>query len=175
MLRGLLDRLVLIAGTLAGGCVPGYIQQYRQRVGGRLDQVMQDLAPFQQIARRFHDGDMDKLVRHHLASSDPSFHAEGQALQSMLDSLASLRAMAEGLSGSIWQQIGYLAGHYDAQIGAATWQDHVPTFALNPASIVVALTVGVACWALFQLMWGTGRFIGNQVAGLTASRPRYSR
>ena len=90
-------------------------------------------------------------------------------------SLASLQAMAEGLSGSLWQQIGYLAAHYDAQIGAATWQDHVPTFALNPASIVVALTVGVACWALFQLVWGTGRFIGNQVAGLTASRPRYSR
>jgi hypothetical protein len=39
MIRGLLDRLVLIGGVLVGGCVPGFITQYHQRVGGRLDQV----------------------------------------------------------------------------------------------------------------------------------------
>lgn len=175
MLRGLLDRLVLLAGTVAGGCVPGFIQQYRQRVGGRLDQVQMDLAPFQEIARRFHDGDMDKLVRHHLASSDPSFHAEGQALQSMLDSLASLRAMAEGLSGTVWQQVRFLLGHYDRQIGLATWQDHVPTFSLDAGSILIALCVGVVCWVVFQLLWQLGSLIAMWITGLFATRPRYAR
>ncbi len=157
MLRGLLDRLVLLSGTIAGGCVPGFIQQYRQRVGGRLDQVQIDLAPFQQIAARFHEGDMGRLVRHHLASPDPSFHAEGEALQAMLDSQARLQAMAEGLSGSIWQQIGYLLRHYDSSIGAATWRDHVPTFSLDPGSIVVALTVGATLWVMFLLLWTAAR------------------
>lgn len=171
MLRGLLDRLVLLAGTLAGGCIPGFIQQYRQRVGGRLDQVQQDLAPFQEIARRFHGGDMEKLVQHHLASSDPSFHAEGQALQQMIDALARLTAMAEGLAGSIWQQVGYLMRHYDAEIGAATWRDHVPTFSLDPSSILIALTVGVVCWVVFQLLWSAGRWIALIVAARFAPRP----
>jgi hypothetical protein len=171
MLRGLLDRVVLIAGTIAGGCIPGFIQQYRQRVGGRLDQVQADLAPFQEIARRFHDGDMDKLVRHHLASTDQSFHAEGQALQSMMDSLARLQAMVEGLSGSVWQQVGYLLRHYDAEIGVATWRAHVPTFSVDAGGIVIALTIGLACWLVFHMLWYTVRWIVEMVSARLAPRP----
>lgn len=173
MLRGLLDRLVLVAGTLAGGCVPGFIQQYRQRVGGRLDQVQLDLAPFQEIARRFHGGDMDSLVHHHLSSPDPSFNAEGQALQGMLDALQRLQAMAEGLSGTLWQQIAFLLRHYDADIGAATWRDHVPTFAMNPDGLVVAFTIGLALWAAFLLLWQLGSWLLDGVSlRLMAARRR---
>ena len=172
MLRGLLDRLVLLAGTIAGGCVPGFIQQYRQRVGGRLDQVQIDLAPFQQIAARFHEGDMQALVRHHLASSDPSFHAEGQALQDMLDSLTRLQAMAEGLSGSLWQQIAYLLRHYDRGIGAATWSDHVPVFSVEPSGLVVALTIGVTLWLLYLLLWQGGRWTIETLTTRGAPAPR---
>jgi hypothetical protein len=164
VLHGLLDRLVLIAGTVAGGCMPGFIQQYRQRVGGRLDQVQLDLAPFQEIARRYHGGDMDALVRHHLASTDPTFHAEGQALQAMLSSLSRLQAMAEGLAGTLWQQICYLLRAYDRGIGAATWRDHVPTFALEPDSLLLALAVGLACWLIFQSLWFAGRWIAGLIA-----------
>jgi len=170
VLHGLLDRLVLLAGTLAGGCIPGFIQQYRQRVGGRLDQVQIDLAPFQEIARRYHGGDMDALVRHHLASADATFHAEGEALQAMLASLSRLQAMAEGLAGTLWQQIAYLLRHYDNSIGAATWRDHVPTFSLEPDGLIVALAVGVTCWLLFQLLWFAGRWIAGVIALRTRTR-----
>jgi len=153
LFRGLLDRLVLIGGVLVGGCVPGFITQYHQRVGGRLDQVTIDLAPFQQIANRFHGGGLDTLVKHHLASPDQSFHAEGQAVQAMVDNLARLQAMMEGLSGSIWRQIGFLARHYDRDIGLATWHDFLPSFNLDPASLMVAGAFGVVCWLIFLGMW----------------------
>ncbi len=54
-------------------------------------------------------------MKHHLASPDQSFHAEGEAVQAMVDNLARLQAMMEGLSGSIWQQLGFLARHYDRE------------------------------------------------------------
>ena len=173
MLRGLLDRLVLIAGVIIGGCIPGFIQQYRQRVGGRLDQVQLDLAPFQEIARRFHDGDMDKMVGHHLASTDATFHAEGEALRAMLESLARLQAVVEGLAGSVWQQVGFLLRHYDQDIGAATWRDHVPNFSLDAGSIVIALTVGVIFWLVFQLVWVLARWLKEEVAARLAPRPPF--
>jgi len=153
LVRGLLDRVVLVAGVLLGGCVPGFIAQYQQRVGGRLDQVTQDLLPFQEIARRYHGGDIQALVRHHLASTDQSFKAEGGAIQEMLDSLASLQAMMDGLAGSVWSQMAYLAGHFDRGIGAATWQSHVPAFSLDPAGLMVAGVFGVFCWLLFAGLW----------------------
>ena len=48
MLRGLFDRIVLVAAIAAAACVPGYIAQYRQYLAGRLEQVTQDLALFSQ-------------------------------------------------------------------------------------------------------------------------------
>lgn len=165
MLRGLLDRLVLLGGTVAGGCVPGFVTQYRQRVGGRLDQVQIDLAPFEEIARRYHGGDLGALVRHHLASTDPTFRAEGQALQAMIDSLARLQAMAEGLAGSVWQQLSYLAVHYDRGIGDATWQDYIPTFALDLPSLMVAAVIGLGLWLLFLGIWSAIAWLVDQVSG----------
>jgi hypothetical protein len=153
LVRGLFDRLLLIAGFLVGGCVPGFIAQYQQRVGGRLDQVRQDLLPFQEIARRYHGGDMQALVKHHLAAADPSFQAEGIAIREMLDGLARLKAMVEGLAGSTWQQVGYLLRHFDHDIGTATWQSYVPSFNLDPASMMVAAVVGLACWLVFLGLW----------------------
>ena len=50
LIRGLVDRVLLICAVVAGGLVPGFISQYRQRLGGMLDQARLDLAPWQRIA-----------------------------------------------------------------------------------------------------------------------------
>ena len=81
----LLDRIVLLAAVVAAGCVPSFIVQYRQRAGGRLDQVLADLAPFQAIADRNHGGSLAELIHYHLQSTDATFHQEGAALQSMVE------------------------------------------------------------------------------------------
>ena len=173
LIRGVFDRLVLIVGVLAGGCIPGFIVQYQQRVGGRLDQVRQDLLPFQEIARRYHGGDIQALVTHHLSSPDPSFQDEGHAIQGMLDSLARLQSMVEGLTGSAWHQIAYLAGHFDREIGAATWQSYVPTFSLDPAGLLVAGVFGVACWVLFIGIWFGVSRLADLIAIRVFSQSRY--
>ena len=61
--RGLLDRIVLVAAFIAGGLVPGFITQYRQRVGGRLDQALLDLIPdtASRILRE-HPDQADRLI-----------------------------------------------------------------------------------------------------------------
>jgi Protein of unknown function (DUF2937) len=153
LVRGLFDRLILVAGVLVGGCVPGFIAQYVQRVGGMLDQVKQDLLPFREVAQRYHGGDLHALVTHHLASPDRSFQDEGKAIENMLDSLARLQGMVDGLAGSVWHQIGYLLAHFDRAIGGATWHSYVPSFNLDPESLMVAGAFGVACWLLFVGLW----------------------
>lgn len=156
MIRGLLDRIVLVGGTIAGGCVPGFIVQYRQRVGGRLDQVVADLAPFQEIANRLHGGSLDDLIRHHLESIDPTFRAEGQAIQAMVDAEVRLRGMVDALQGSLIDQLLYLIPHHDREIVAAVWQQHVPTFALDLHGLAIAVIIGMTCWLLFLLLWTVG-------------------
>jgi hypothetical protein len=153
LLRGLLDRAVLIAGVLAGGMVPGFLAQYRQRVGGALGQALKDLAPFQAIADRFHGGSLDKLIAHHLASTDPTFHAEGAAIRAIVDSAASLKASYAALDTDVFHQLAYVLRAGDPAMLQATWTAHRPTMGLDLDSLVMAGVVGLSCWLAFLAVW----------------------
>jgi N-acetylated-alpha-linked acidic dipeptidase len=153
LLRGFFDRLVLLAAVLCAGCIPGFIDQYRQRLNGRLEQVLMDLAPFQTIADHEHQGNLAALVQYHLQSADPTFHQEGDALRSMMQSADQLRAMAQALDTDLVHQCAYLLSHGDAGLLHATWLDYHPVFAFNPEAVVFAIVVGAGVWVVFMLLW----------------------
>lgn len=158
---GLIDRLLLLLGVLAGGIAPSFANQYRQRVGGRLDQVMQDLAPFQEIANRYHGGSLEALVEHHLRSADRTFYEEGAAIQAMIESAQRLRAHATALDTDIWQQLSYIVLHHDPEIVQATLQNYDPAFTITPESLMVAAAVGLSVWLLFVAVWKLAAFLAR--------------
>lgn len=153
ILRGLLDRVLLVCAAVAGGLVPGFIAQYRQRLGGRLDQARLDLAPWQKLAEQFYHGDIDKLIQYHLSSSDPKFYAEGGVIRSLVASVQQLQGAVDALHGNLYQQVAYLSVHADAGLLRATFADWVPTFALSGEGVVFALLFAVAVWLVFQALW----------------------
>jgi hypothetical protein len=153
VLRGLLDRVVLIVGVFAGGMVPSYLAQYRQRVGGALGQALKDLAPFQQIADRFHGGSLARLIEHHHASTDPTFRAEGAAIQAIADSVASLQATLAALDTHVFQQAAYLLRHADVEMARSTWAAFKPSFGLNADSLLMAGAFGLSVWLAFLALW----------------------
>jgi hypothetical protein len=152
-IRGILDRIILVIGVVAAGCIPSFIAQYRQRVGGRLDQVLQDIAPFQAIANQFHHGSLQELINYHLASTDQTFHDEGAALQGMVASAEQLRQALVALDTDLFHQLVYMLTRADPLIARATWDIFSPAFNLTPESIVFAIIVGVAIWLLFLAVW----------------------
>ena len=167
-LRGLFDRLFLVAAVVAGGLVPGFIAQYRQRLGGRLDQARLDLEPWRKIADQFHHGDIEALIEYHLRSTDPTFHAEGAAIRALVDGVRHLQSAVESLQGSLFQQAGYLALHADPGLARATFSDWVPTFALSAEGLLFALLFAAAIWSLFHAAWWLVAQVGRRLLG----RPR---
>jgi hypothetical protein len=164
-LRGLLDRLLLVVGVVAGGLVPGFIAQYRQRLGGRLDQARLDLQPWQSLADRFYGGDIDRLIQYHQSSTDPKFHAEGEIIRSLVATVQHLQSAVDALQGNLYQQLAYLTVHADPALLHATSHDWVPTFALSPDGLLFALVVGIGVWLLFQALWGLLAFTVAHLAG----------
>jgi len=152
-LRGILDRIILVASIVAAGCVPSFIAQYRQRLGGRLDQVLQDLAPFQNIANQQHHGSLEELIQHHFSSPDSTFHNEGAAIQAMVNSADQLRRALEALNTDLFHQLVYLLAKIDPIIARATWDAYLPSFNLTVESVVFALIVGVVAWLVFFAVW----------------------
>jgi hypothetical protein len=173
--RGLLDRLLLVCAVVAGGLVPGFIAQYRQRLGGRLDQARLDLAPWQHLADQDYQGDIERLIRHHLESSDPQFHAEGGIIRSLVATVQQLQSAADALQGSLFRQAAYLALHADAGLARATWHDWVPTFALSVEGIVFALLFAVLVWLAFHILWRLLALLGSGAARTGVPRTRASR
>jgi DUF2937 family protein len=165
-LRGLLDRLLLVCAVVAGGLVPGFIAQYRQRLGGRLDQARLDLAPWQRLAEQHYRGDIEQLIRYHLESSDPTFHAEGAIIRSLLATVQQLQSAMDALQGSLFRQAAYLALHADPGLARATLHDWVPTFALSGEGIAFALLFAVVVWLAFQALWHLLAWLGSRRAGV---------
>ena len=168
-LRGIVDRVVLVAGIVAAGCVPSFIAQYRQRVGGRLDQVIQDLAPFQAIANQFHHGSLQELILYHLASPDSTFHSEGAAIQAMVNSAEQLRNALEALNTDLFHQLVYLLTRIDPLIARATWESFAPSFNLTAESVIFAVIAGTLIWLAFFAVWF---IISSLVKILTAQSSR---
>src|SRR5205807_2927226 len=156
-LRGLLDRLLVVCAVVAGGLVPGFIAQYRQRLGGRLDQARLDLEPWQRLADQFHHGDIRTLIQYHLDSGDTKFHAEGAVIRSLVDTVHQLQSAVDALHGSLVRQVGYLLLHADPGLARATFNDWVPTFALSGEGIVFALAVAAVTWLVFRARGGSQR------------------
>lgn len=153
ILRGILDRLVLLAAVLAAGCVPSFIVQYRQRLAGQLDQVRTDLAPFQGIADHNFGGSLQKLIDYHLASQDTNFHQDGVLLQSMVSAAARLHTAMEALNTDLGQQCLYLVRHPDYDLLRTTWSAYQPGFALTLQGALFALVLGLIVWLLFVGLW----------------------
>jgi Protein of unknown function (DUF2937) len=174
ILRGLLDRVLLIVAVVAGGLIPGFIAQYRQRLGGRLDQARIDLAPWQNLADQFYHGDIGGLIRYHLASTDPKFHAEGAVIRSLVDSVHQLQSAVDALHGNLFQQVAYLAWHADPGLTRATLGDWVPTFALSGEGILFAVLLALGAWLLFHLLWRLIGLLGRLVTGSSVMMRRRS-
>lgn len=153
ILRGILDRLVLLAAVLVSACVPSFVAQYRQRLGGQLDQVHSDLAPFQAIADRNFGGSLLKMIDYHLASQDTTFHREGAALQSMVDAAARLQGALRALNTDLVHQCLYLVRHPDYNLLRSTWSAYQPGFTLTLEGALFALVLGLLVWLLFLAFW----------------------
>ncbi len=166
-LKGLLDRLILLAGFISGGLVPGFVLQYRQRLGGHLRQVTEDLKPFEAIAERYHEGSLEKLFEHHLASADPTFQAEGAAIRQLLQTRDNLAAAWDALGAPLLSQLQYLAAHADPGITYDTWMIYQPTLQLGTETVFTGATLAFCLWLLFHASWWvTARLLRLLIAGV---------
>ena len=150
MIRGILLIVIFAAGFAAGGLFPSFSAQYHQRLQAQYDQVSIDLAAFEAIADRFHGGSIEALVQHHLNSTDPTFHAEGAAIQLMIESKAQLAESQAAAEAPYVDQAVWLYRNREADIVQRTWASFQPTMVTTENAVTFSLTIATA---LLILAW----------------------
>jgi hypothetical protein len=167
MIRGILYILIFATGVAGGGLFSSFSAQYHQRLQAHYEQVDIDLAPFQMIADRYHGGSLDALIQHHLNSSDPTFHAEGEAIQLMMNSrelLAESQSVAEvGYPG----QALWLYQHRNESSVQTTWDSFQP--AMVATGNAISFSLGVGAVVVF-LLWLLCSAISYGVSNLIATK-----
>lgn len=159
-----MDKLFFAAGVFAGSQLPNFIQQYRQRIGGRLDQAREDFKTFQAIADRFHNGSIENLIQKHLSSTDTTFYHEGFAIKNIWEKTISLSESYKALDSSLASQIKHLFFNLDKEIALETWKIYKPGLILTSEAITCALLTGFifsivfyflvkSCSALFKIFY----------------------
>ena len=146
MIRFSIYIAVFVLGVVIGGAFPGYAIQYQHRLYGQFEQVSTDLAPFQEIADRYHHGSLQALVDYHLRSRDPTFHDEGVAIQAMLLNQQRLAEATTALAASPAEQVAYLYRHLDPELARTTWEAYTPMLITTSEALVFAVFVGLAFW-----------------------------
>ena len=156
MFRGIIYIVVFVTGFAVGGLFPSFSAQYHHRLQAQYEQVNMDLAPFEKIADQYHNGDMDALVQHHLNSTDPTFYAEGEAIQLMMNSQARLAESQATADAPYLEQVKYFYEHLDENIARSTIESFTPgmittrealTFSLGIAALFI-----IALWLVWNLL-----------------------
>ncbi|MGI9290827.1 MAG: DUF2937 family protein [Gammaproteobacteria bacterium] len=153
MFRGIIYIIVFVAGFAAGGLFPSFSSQYHQRLQAQYEQVNMDLAPFEKIADKYHNGDMNALVQHHLNSTDPTFFAEGEAIQMMLDSQARLAASQMAADAPYHEQLTYFYTQVDENIARATLESFTPGMITTRDALTFSLGIAGLCILILWLLW----------------------
>ena len=153
MIRSIIFITVFVGGFFAGGLFPSFSTQYHLRLQAQYDQVSIDLAPFEEIASRYHGGSLDALVQHHLDSTDPTFHAEGEAIQLMINSQAQLSESKAAAEAPYVDQLLYFYRHADNHVAQATLDSFTPVMVTTENAITFALTIGTIVILVFWAGW----------------------
>jgi len=150
--EGLLDRVLCVLGAVVFCQLPEFIQQYLQRLGGRLDEARRQLAEFESLATKLHLT-LPEYIERTSANADKTIAPLGGVMQNAMDRVNELASAEAALrNASAWEKPFVFFAHLDRSIFGATldiYRPAVPTTAEGAlyaiAGIMVFLGVYHGC------------------------------
>ncbi|MBK1624277.1 DUF2937 family protein [Afifella marina] len=156
-----------LAGGLAGSQAPEFAQQYRQRLGGAVDEMRQVVAEFDEDVRR-NGLDRDEAVSLYAQSPEAFLKDRGLSMKRLLSRFSTLsRQQAElELAEPLMRPVIVLRNP-DQQIVQGAWQIYEPA---------VPVTAAGAVWAFagLSLIGGFAWFSGKMLRFLFVNNRRRS-
>lgn len=136
---------------------PNFVDQYGKRIDAHYLEVVENLRGFQDIADRFHGGDILALVKHHRASRDSTFRAEAEPIERMVERKARFGKEREALKGAFARKAAHLLVGGDRETIGETYEMYSPGLRLDRQAIGTGLGTALFVCLLLELMLGAGK------------------
>lgn len=132
-----LGAAVAAAGAILGSQFLAFIQQYRQRLGGHLDEAARNL-------REVSVGEISKLL------DDSTRAAVSAVAERRVDELQAAINRIEG-AGPLTKPFVF-AQHVDYEVANATWSSFQPALPLDVVNLAYAAAALVVSWTLYRAL-----------------------
>lgn len=167
---GAAAKIAFSAATLLGAAMfsqaPEFAQQYRQRLGGALDELSAIVADFDTDA-----GDRDAALSIYDASKEPFLAARGQSMRRTIARHETLERQSDAfLTASPFERPIVLVRWADRQIFAHAWREFLPAFPLTTEGLVWGSAGGGLAASLLAALRGVIRLARRGLR--PASRPK---
>ncbi|MBY5435993.1 DUF2937 family protein [Rhizobium leguminosarum] len=151
---GLIARIIAIVAGLAGGTIfsqaPEFAQQYRQRIGGAIDELRVIVEDFNRQAAEHHL-DRQQALSAYAQSSDDFLRDRGVSMQSTITRYETLQSQQLHLGTPVAKPF-VLLGNADDVVFANTWRDFVPGVPVSFAGLVWGAIGFIGGWAVAALL-----------------------
>ena len=132
--------------ALIGTQGPEFSQQYRQRLGGALDELKRVVAAFNADAAKQSISPVEAIARLE-GNPDPLAQARGAAIEADIARRNKLQSALDAMrdAGPV-QRIGAMAVDFDPAIGADTLQNFEPAVPVTSEALLVGALALVVGW-----------------------------
>jgi Protein of unknown function (DUF2937) len=152
MFRHYLRLVIFTIGLLIGVQAPGFVDQYVKRVSAHYTEAKQNFNGFQQAANQYFNGDVDALVAHHLASTDPVFKAEAKTIADLFARIKALADELDALKGSLLARLTHIIVNPNRDILQETLNAYSYTVPLSPDAILYGVSAGLIVSLVIELI-----------------------
>jgi hypothetical protein len=167
VLRSYLRLGLFALGLLIGVQVPGFIQNYADRVEAHRLESEQGLTGFRDTAQRFFKGDLAALVAHYRVSDDPVFRSDADSLNLLLERSSRWNAQWLAMQSPWYARAWHVLVAADRELLAETHQAYRYQVLLAPE----AIAWGVSCALLLAWLIESLLLLGGRLFGLGRSKP----
>lgn len=144
------DRVLCVVGAVAFSQGPEFMQQYLQRLGGRLDEAMRQLRQFEHVATQSGESVASFAARAQ-ASEDPVMARMGDIVAGSIARVDELSAAVAALrDASPWSRPFVFVRHLDTEIASSTWAFFKPAVPTTVEGALYAAAGVIVFLALYH-------------------------
>ncbi len=164
MIGRLLTGAMVVASGLIFSQVPEFAQQYRQRIGGAVDELRAFVERFDADAAS-ENLTREAALQRHLASSDDLFRKRGISMRNTIGRLDRLSTQQEIMANdSAFVRIVSLVTAGDHDLAKKTLNIYEPALPVTTEGGIMALIGGFVGWLIARLFGAPKRMLDRRLA-----------
>lgn len=148
---------VIMACTLLGIQVPGFVNDYGKHLNARLIESNQAVAEFQDDADKFFGGDLNRLVAHYKKSSDHVFTEGGNSIEAVVSRNTQLKHAWAKFKQSMFGAYSQTLATPIPEVRQEVWKHYSFNVQLNKHTLIIGGVIGFLCLLLFEFVIFLGK------------------